>query len=490
MTDYVKKLGLSYDPFVATAQTRSFYPGAGRESLLQRLVEQAHYGAPISLVCGNPGSGKTTLAREFRNSFADEAVCVQVQASLFMNQAQFLEALLVQVPVGASSPEAGDIVHDLCQFAERLYLNAKTLVVIIDDAHELAAAVLQIIDSLICGATEGAVHVLVLGENQLVEMLADALGEKALGRVIEEHLEPLSSTDAEAYMQLKLSDAGHTGENPLDTAELARLNSEAKGIPGALNIRITRALKKSGTEKTPDGFQPRDPRSILEIGAPYWATAASLVVLLMLVLIFTGPADDQVQLANTETQGNATTRIEVPLTVNGSEVAGTVATNNIPNTDTASVELIQESEPAPVIDVVPQSSSGVAETVTAISQPQELVEGVSLPESTVSAPVEAENPPDQIEQHPLMQYPPENFTVQIMGSRSEENVQRFISQQLAAFNAVYFETLHQDRPWFVVVMGNFVSRDVASRAISDLPASIRRMDPFIRQISEVQANLR
>lgn len=117
---------------------------------------------------------------------------------------------------------------------------------------------------------------------------------------------------------------------------------------------------------------------------------------------------------------------------------------------------------------------------------------LELEGSTVNVPNVAQSggAPIASMKHPLLAYPADNFTVQIMGSRSEENVQRFIAAQLAGFNAVYFETLHQERPWYVVVMGNFVSRDVASRAISDLPAAIRRMDPFIRKIGDVQAVIR
>jgi hypothetical protein len=131
-------MGLSYDPFAAAEKSRTFFTGGGRQELLQRLLEQAHFGAPLSMVCGSLGSGKTTLAREFRACFTDEALCVPVQATLFMNQHQFLDALLEQLPIGASSPEPAAIVDDLIRFAEKLYLNAKTLVIIVDDAHELA----------------------------------------------------------------------------------------------------------------------------------------------------------------------------------------------------------------------------------------------------------------------------------------------------------------------------------------------------------------
>ena len=460
-------------------------------------MEQAHYGAPVSLVCGSPGSGKSTLAEEFRASFSDEALCVHVQASLFMNQGQFLDALLEQLPFGASSPEIEDIVQDLCKFAERLYLNAKTLILIVDDAHELASDVLQIIDSLTSSVTEGAAHVLILGEKELVPMFGDALGERALGRVIEEYLNPFSADDARDYVRLKLADAGCDEEVPMELAEFDRIVSESKGAPGAINIRVARALGKVLEKEVPAGKLQKDSRSIMEIGAPYWATAAGLIVLLLLVITLFQLADDQVEIAAESTQESGTTRIQLPLSVNGAQ-AGNVASGSVNDSiSNRAVESetvpepvsIREPEPSP--EVIPDPADETIVALPDVVESAELAEGVALSESLVSAPAVAErDTASEDDVHPLMQYPPENFTIQIMGSRSEDNVQRFILQQLAAFNATYFETVHQDRPWFVVVTGNFVSRDVASRALSDLPAAVRRMDPFIRQVADVQAALR
>ena len=329
MTDYLKKLSLSHDPFVASARYRSFFAGAGRENLLQRLLEQAHYGAPISLVCGGLGSGKTTLAKEFRNGFSDEALCVHIQATLFMNQGQFLEALLEQLPVGASSPEVTDIVNDLCQFAERLYLDARTLVLIVDDAHELASEVLQIIEMLTANATEGAVHVLLLGEKQLGNMFSNALGEKALGRVIEEHLAPFSAADADSYVKLKLADAGYDGELPLDIAQIGAITNEANGVPGSINYYFAQALDKALTDQ-PDLVPPTDPRSLLQIGAPYWATATTLLVLLVLLLTLTSPGSDNPDVAQTSAAEPATTRIDLTVPTDVAASSSVTATTPVP----------------------------------------------------------------------------------------------------------------------------------------------------------------
>ncbi len=483
MSDYVKQLALSHDPFVATARYRAFFAGADRDGLLQRLIEQAHYGAPISIVSGGLGIGKSTLSREFQKSFSEEAFCIHVQATLFMNQGQFLDAVLEQLPIGASSPEVADIVRDLCQFAERLYLDAKTLVLIVDDAHELAGDVLNIIDSLTEQATEGAIHILLLGEKQLGNMLGNVMGPRAFGRVIEEELTPMSADDAEAYVRLKLADAGYTGEIPVEAAEIGALCNESNGVPGSFNIQFAKALAESLKHNKVVAAKPKNVKSLFELGAPYWATAAILLFFMFTLVIFTSPDQDEAEAALAGEE-QTTTRINLPVAaMNTPGVAAPVPAEPVATSllaETSQPEESKEEQVAPTTNLessmqVTQVGESAAELIVA---------------PTASATTQADTPQEPPLGSKLLSYPAENFTVQIMGSRSEDNVRRFIDQQLAAFNAQYFETRHQDRPWFVVVMGNFVSRDVASRAIADLPVSIRRMDPFIRQLGEVQSDIR
>ena len=86
---------------------------------------------------------KELLSHELQRHFPDEATVLVVQAGLFMNQAQFLDAVLGQVPVGASSPAVADIVTDLV-YAER-QIAPQRLILVIDDAHELAKEVFDLI---------------------------------------------------------------------------------------------------------------------------------------------------------------------------------------------------------------------------------------------------------------------------------------------------------------------------------------------------------
>ena len=77
-----------------------------------------------------------------------------------------------------------------------------------------------------------------------------------------------------------------------------------------------------------------------------------------------------------------------------------------------------------------------------------------------------------------------------MGSRSESSVQEFVQYEADFDNSGYFETRFQDRPWFVVVLGNFEERNAAVEAIDDLPQSLRTLQPWIRTLGDIQSDIR
>ena len=167
---YPQILGLKSDPFMLRSKPTGYFSGAGRGVLLQGLSECIRRGDSASIVVGPLGSGKSVLSHELQRHFRDEATVLVVQAGLFMNQAQFLDAVLEQVPVGASSPAVADIVTDLVRYAER-QIAPQRLILVIDDAHELAKEVFDLIAQMMTHLRPDSFHVSFLGERQLLGIL-------------------------------------------------------------------------------------------------------------------------------------------------------------------------------------------------------------------------------------------------------------------------------------------------------------------------------
>ncbi|MBT8146983.1 MAG: SPOR domain-containing protein, partial [Gammaproteobacteria bacterium] len=90
----------------------------------------------------------------------------------------------------------------------------------------------------------------------------------------------------------------------------------------------------------------------------------------------------------------------------------------------------------------------------------------------------------------LLAKSPDSYTLQLLGSHSEASVKQFIASNRAAAELSYFESRHEDRPWFVVVHGSYSDRSAAREAIDRLPPVLRELQPWARNLSDIQADIR
>ena len=77
-----------------------------------------------------------------------------------------------------------------------------------------------------------------------------------------------------------------------------------------------------------------------------------------------------------------------------------------------------------------------------------------------------------------------------MGARSETSIREFIQAQEQPQRFYYFRTVFKGAPWHVVVYGQYATRAAATRAIAELPPSLRKLRPWARSIAGVKADIR
>ena len=79
---------------------------------------------------------------------------------------------------------------------------------------------------------------------------------------------------------------------------------------------------------------------------------------------------------------------------------------------------------------------------------------------------------------------PEDFTIQLMGSRSEQGVIDFQEGAELPFASGYFETRYQGGPWFVAVTRGLSSCEVANASLASLFPAILELRPWVRPASQ------
>ncbi|MBC7780760.1 MAG: SPOR domain-containing protein, partial [Proteobacteria bacterium] len=88
--------------------------------------------------------------------------------------------------------------------------------------------------------------------------------------------------------------------------------------------------------------------------------------------------------------------------------------------------------------------------------------------------------------------PPETVSIQIMGSRSEDQLDRqlrALARQLESEQLFVFRTRAGERPSMTVLYGTFATRDEARAALASLPPPIRNFSPHLRTVQGVRAEI-
>src|SRR5690606_40797418 len=76
----------------------------------------------------------------------------------------------------------------------------------------------------------------------------------------------------------------------------------------------------------------------------------------------------------------------------------------------------------------------------------------------------------------------------ILGSYNEQTARTLIDDISGLRNLWYVKTVRKEQDWFVVLHGEYSDRAAARAAVSQLPEEIRKLQPWVRQFREVQAD--
>jgi DamX protein len=137
-----------------------------------------------------------------------------------------------------------------------------------------------------------------------------------------------------------------------------------------------------------------------------------------------------------------------------------------------------QTTPAPATTNAPAATTTPA-TSTPPAQPPAATETTVAP-STSST----------VNLHWILQRQPSHYTLQVFASHDEGAVQSFINQNNLNGKAVYAKTRQNNQDWYIVLLGDYATRDQAVGAITQLSANIQAQSPWARSMQSVQDAIR
>ena len=246
---YSQFFGLNREPFSIAPDPRFLFMSERHREALAHLLYGLDGGGGFVLLSGEIGAGKTTVCRCFLEQIPKRCNV----AYIFNPELTVVELLRsvcdeFHIPLPHAGPAPAtvkDFVDPLNQFLLKTHAVGQNNVLIIDEAQNLSADVLEQLRLLTNLETNERklLQIVLIGQPELREMLARPELEQLAQRVIARfHLGALSQAETAQYIRHRLSVAGLRGALPFDQAAWQRIHQLARGIPRRINLLCDRAL--------------------------------------------------------------------------------------------------------------------------------------------------------------------------------------------------------------------------------------------------------
>ncbi|MDF2181661.1 AAA family ATPase [Neptuniibacter sp. CAU 1671] len=478
----------------------TYFEPPSRMQLLEKLQHLIRYSDFLLLVTGESGSGKTTLINQLIPVSDDPNLVVcHLPLTASVKDRELLSELVLQLP----QHEAGGntLAEQLTEFQSQLKALSdagQKCLILVDNADLLSDSALDLLLNLhAAGSPEQQVQLVLFAEVNFATRLAqNELIRHLEGRIHNLLLVGMKDDEVHAFMEICLPQSARLSMQKRDA-----IVQRSGGMPGRV-IELLSANMESPASR----LFPLPPLHMAGI-------AVMLLVVLVLSMWQFMPQEQQVVSADSQE------RIAVPLTVQvvpvEDQVPAEVATLPLTEAPVNDVEPQQienqvtqvvvpehseqiDKEPEitqpPSESVIekPEIQTSVVESSTPVQPVAEVTAAaapVETPEVVVTSVPQPESRYSQDEQT-LLGWPAKSYTLQVMGSRSEEGAQKFIQSQSSAVDFYYFATQYKGKPWYVVVYGQYSNRDAATSAIQQLPAALQKVRPWARSLQSVQLDIK
>jgi general secretion pathway protein A len=243
---YLSFFGLNEKPFAITPDPRYLYLSERHAEALAHLLYGINEAGGFVQLTGEVGTGKTTVVRSLLAQTPKNAEIALI-LNPKMTAPEFLLTICEELGIGvpdAATDSLKDLVDILSGYLLRAHSGGRRVVVVVDEAQNLAPTVLEQVRLLtnLETNTRKLLQIILIGQPELRELLARnelrQLAQRITGRY---HLNPLTAAETVAYVRHRLRVAGSTNDifSPLALSEVHRL---AAGVPRVINVVCDRAL--------------------------------------------------------------------------------------------------------------------------------------------------------------------------------------------------------------------------------------------------------
>lgn len=275
---YSQFFRLSQAPFSIAPDPHYLFMSERHREALAHLLYGVEGGGGFVLLTGEIGAGKTTICRCFL-----EQIPVNCNVAYIFNPKLTVNELLKSIcdefriaPIhqGPGQATVKDYVDALNTFLLSSYAEGRNNVLIIDEAQNLSADVLEQLRLLTNLETNERklLQIILIGQPELRTMLARPELEQLAQRIIARyHLDSLSEQETAGYISHRLAVAGLIADSPFPQKLMRRIHRLSQGVPRRINLLCDRALLggyAEGKRKIDRGIVAKAAREVFAADRP------------------------------------------------------------------------------------------------------------------------------------------------------------------------------------------------------------------------------
>jgi len=260
-------LGLVEPPFSLSPDPRFFFLSAQHKTALAKITYTVEQREGLSVVYGDIGVGKTTIARRIYQRYHDNAQCeaAYLPMPIFPSEFQFLKAICSEFGLPPKRSKYAQI-ELLNAYLIDVWKQDKNALLIVDEAQALVGQQFELIRQLLNfeSNTQKLIQIILIGQNELRSKLR--LKKPLRSRIATRStIEPLDLFDTRDMINFRVMVAGRT--EPLFTDDALDLIYEySHGMPrdicalglNVLPLALVNDVHVIGTDLTQQAIEELD----------------------------------------------------------------------------------------------------------------------------------------------------------------------------------------------------------------------------------------
>jgi general secretion pathway protein A len=246
---YLDLFKLSQLPFRLSPDPAFLYMSRNHARAKAYMESTIWFTDGFVIITGEIGAGKTTLIETFLKELEKDVIVALVKQTQ-LSPVEFLQAVLVEFGIQPFHMKKVELLATLNNFLVEQYQNGRRVLLVVDEAQNLATRVLEEV-RLLSGvetSQEKILRIILVGQPELNQKLDLPELAQLTQRVrLRFHLTPLSREDAEHYVQHRLEVAGSGGRQIFLPETFPLIYKYTGGVPRLTNTLCDTAMMSAFT---------------------------------------------------------------------------------------------------------------------------------------------------------------------------------------------------------------------------------------------------